>query len=108
MTKRIFRTIFIVAVGVFLASIVLFMTVLYDNFSAVGQSQLRAQIDLAAQGVVHEGIAYFDGLESKNYRITWIGTDGSVLYDSISPHFFTMRIGFLTDRLCLLPPNIES
>lgn len=84
MTKRIFRTIFIVAVGVFLASIVLFMTVLYDNFSAVGQSQLRAQIDLAAQGVVHEGIAYFDGLESKNYRITWIGTDGSVLYDSIS------------------------
>lgn len=84
MTKRIFRTIFIVAVGVFLASAVLFMSVLYDYFSSVGQGQLRAQIDLAAQGVLHEGIEYFDGLESKNYRVTWIGTDGSVLYDSVS------------------------
>lgn len=84
MTKRIFRTIFIVAVGVFLASVVLFMTVLYDYFSAVGQNQLRAQIDLAAQGVANEGMGYFDGLESQNYRITWIGTYGRVLYDSIS------------------------
>lgn len=84
MTKRIFRTIFIVAVGVFLSSAVLFMTVLYDYFSAVGQNQLHAQIDLAAQGVLHEGIEYFDGLEAQNYRITWIGTDGSVLYDSMS------------------------
>lgn len=84
MTKRIFRTIFIVAVGVFIASALLFMTVLYDYFFAVAQSQLRTQIDFAAQGVVNEGIEYFDGLESRNYRITWIGTDGSVLYDSIS------------------------
>lgn len=84
MTKRIFRTIFIVAVGVFLASALLFMTVLYDYFSTVGQNQLRAQIDLAAQGVTNEGIEYFDGLEAHNYRITWIGKDGSVLYDSVS------------------------
>lgn len=84
MTKRIFRTIFAVAVGVFFASALLFMTVLYDYFSAVGQTQLRAQIDFAAQGVSKEGIGYFDGLEPQNCRITWIGTDGSVLYDSIS------------------------
>lgn len=84
MTKRIFRTIFAVAVGVFFASALLFMTVLYDYFSAVGQTQLHAQIDFAAQGVSKEGIGYFDGLEPQNCRITWIGTDGSVLYDSIS------------------------
>lgn len=84
MTKRIFRTIFTVAVGMFLACALLFMTVLYDYFSAVSQSQLRAQIDLAAQGALHEGIEYFDGLTLKNYRVTWIGTDGGVLYDSIS------------------------
>ncbi|WP_369296948.1 ATP-binding protein [uncultured Neglectibacter sp.] len=60
------------------------MTVLYDYFSAVGQTQLHAQIDFAAQGVSKEGIGYFDGLEPQNCRITWIGTDGSVLYDSIS------------------------
>lgn len=84
MTKRIFRTVFIVAISVFLASALLFMTVLYDYFSAVQQNQMRMQIDLASQGVGHEGIEYFEGFESKNYRITWIGTDGSVLYDSVS------------------------
>lgn len=84
MTRRIFRTIFVVALSVFLASVVLFMTVLYDYFSAVGQNQLKMQTELAAQGVYHEGNGYFEALETKNYRITWIGTDGKVLYDSVS------------------------
>lgn len=84
MTRRIFRTVFFVAVSVFLASVVLFMTVLYDYFSAVGQNQLKMQTELAAQGVQHEGSRYFESLETKNYRITWIGTDGTVLYDSAS------------------------
>lgn len=84
MTRRIFRTVFFVAVSVFLASVVLFMTVLYDYFSAVGLSQLKMQTELAAQGVQHEGNGYFEALETKNYRITWIGTDGKVLYDSAS------------------------
>lgn len=83
MTKRIFRTIFIVAVGVFLASVVLFMTVLYDYFSAVEQNQLKMQTELAAQGVEHERSRYFEDLETKNYRITWIQADGTVLYDSV-------------------------
>lgn len=83
MTKRIFRTIFFVAISVFVASVLLFMTVLYDYFSAVGQNQLRTQVDLASQGVINEGRGYFKGLEAKNYRITWIGTDGGVLYDSV-------------------------
>ena len=76
MTKRIFRTILIVAVCVLLAAVVLFMTILYDYFSAVGQNQLRTQLDLASQGVINEGAGYFDGLDAKNYRITWIGTNG--------------------------------
>lgn len=42
------------------------------------------QTELAAQGVYHEGNVYFEALETKNYRITWIGTDGKVLYDSAS------------------------
>lgn len=84
MTKRIFRTILLVAVCVFLASVLLFMTVLYDYFSAVQQSQMRTQLDFASQGVLNEGIDYFEGLEAKKYRITWIGTDGGVLYDSAS------------------------
>ena len=84
MTKRIFQSIFIVALSVFFASIILFMGVLYDYFSGVQYSQLRMQTNLAAQGAENEGIAYFEGLNAQDYRITWIDTDGTVLYDSIS------------------------
>lgn len=84
MTKRIFRAIWLVTVSVFLASVALFMGVLYDYFSGVQRSQLEMQTSLAAQGVTHEGTDYFEGLDASNYRITWIGTDGTVLYDSKS------------------------
>lgn len=84
MTKRIFKTILIVAIGVFFACALIFMTVLYDYFSGVQQNQLKIQTDLASQGVKNEGVEYLKGLNIKDYRITWIGTDGSVLYDSIS------------------------
>lgn len=84
MTKRIFRSICFVATGVFLASLVLFMGVLYEYFSGVQKNQLRMQTSLAAQGVENEGSLYFEGLAAVNYRITWIGTDGEVLYDSRS------------------------
>lgn len=84
MTKRIFKSICIVAVSVFLSSVILFMGVLYDYFVSIQRRQLRMQTDLAAQGAANEGIAYFEGLDVTDYRITWIGTDGAVLYDSKS------------------------
>ncbi len=84
MTKRIFRNILAVALCVFLACALLFLSVLYDYFSASLLRQLRVQLDLAGQGVLHEGIAYFDGIHPEEYRMTWIGTDGKVLYDSAS------------------------
>lgn len=84
MTKRIFRSICLVAVAVFIASFVLIMGVLYGYFSDVQQNQLKTQTLLAAQGVSHEGIDYFDRLEVRNFRITWIDADGKVLYDTVS------------------------
>ena len=84
MTKRIFRSVCFVALVVFTASTILVVGVLYEYFSDVQQSQLKMQTSLAAQGVTHEGAAYFDGLRVMNYRITWIDRDGSVLYDSMS------------------------
>lgn len=81
MTKRIFRSTFIVALVVFIASLILIMGVLYGYFSGTQKAQLKMQTSLAAQGVSHEGIGYFDGLKASDYRITWIGADGAVLYD---------------------------
>ena len=84
MTKRIFRSICFVALAVFLACLVLILGVLYSYFTSARQSQLRAQTALAAQGIAGEGLAFFEGLEPQDYRITWIAADGSVLYDSRS------------------------
>ena len=82
MTRKIFRSLCLVAFTVFLCSVVLIMGVLYDYFSRVQRTQLRMQTELAAQGVETGGMDYFDGLDVKDYRISWIGADGSVLYDS--------------------------
>lgn len=84
MTKRIFRSICLVAFAVFAASLVLIMGVLYSYFSNVQQNQLRMQTMLAAQGVSDEGIIYLEHLETRNFRITWVDEAGEVLYDSHS------------------------
>ena len=73
-----------VAFGVFLASLALIMGILYGYFTKVQQAQLKMQTMLAAQGVSNEGAGYFQGLDIQHYRITWIGADGAVLYDSQS------------------------
>lgn len=82
MTKRIFRSIYIVALGVFIASAICIMGALYNYFTGVQQTQLKVQTNLAAQGVVNEGAGYFENLKTDSLRITWIDTDGTVLYDS--------------------------
>lgn len=84
MTKRIFRSICLVALTVFVASIFLIMGLLYEYFSDAMQAQLKMQTDLAAQGVTNEGIAYFQDLKVRNCRISWIDMNGNVLYDSTS------------------------
>lgn len=80
MSRKIYHAIWLVALVVFLASLVCIMGVLYRYFTDVQMSQLESQTDLAAQGVALEGEDYFTGLTGA--RITWIAADGSVLYDS--------------------------
>ncbi|MFG6339602.1 MAG: PAS domain S-box protein [Lachnospiraceae bacterium] len=84
MTKRIFRSICLVAITVFSASVILIMGVLHAYFSDVQQEQLKMQTNLAAQGVMHEGMDYFKDLDVSDYRMTWIDGQGAVLYDSQS------------------------
>ncbi len=82
MTKRIFHSVFFTALGVFLASAILFMWVLYDYFSSIQKNQLKMQTNLAAQGVANDGERYFEGLTAEGFRITWISEDGTVLFDN--------------------------
>lgn len=84
MTKRIFRSICLATVAVLLVAVVLIMGILYNNFIQVQKEQLRTETNLVAQAVEHEGIGYFDELSPHDNRITWIASDGTVLYDSAS------------------------
>ncbi len=82
MSDKIFKAIYITAISVFLASLVFIMGISYHYFSSLQKSQLKNETELGAQGVTLSGAAYFKKLRAENYRITWIGADGSVLYDS--------------------------
>ena len=84
MTNKIFRSICLVALCVFLASLVLIMGAVYSYYSQLQLDQLRTQTQLIAQGASHEGLEYFSNLTVEGYRITWIDTDGTVLYDNRS------------------------
>ena len=82
MTRRIFRSICVVALAVFVGSMALVMDLLYGYFSSEQMRQLRQQAHLVAQGVSDEGMDFFDGLDMDGTRVTWIAGDGEVLYDS--------------------------
>lgn len=84
MKKNIFRSIFLVAIGIFFFSIILIMGALYSYFSDVQIDNLKKQTELAAIGAEYEGTAYFDSIETKDFRITLIKQDGTVIYDTQS------------------------
>lgn len=82
MTGKIFRSIVAAAGCALLASVLIIMGCLYDYFGGVQEQQLWDELSLAAAGVEQSGRAYLDTLEQTNSRLTWIGTDGEVLYDA--------------------------
>ncbi len=82
MTKKIFKSILIVAGTVLLASIVIIMGCLYEYFSNIHKDKLADELDIAASAVELYGTDYLKNIDSERYRITWIQADGKVIYDT--------------------------
>ena len=82
MSNKIFRSIWLAAVCVLLAALAVILGFSYRYFSAQQKRQLKNETELAAQGAALSGEAYFDGLDTENYRITWIDAQGRILYDN--------------------------
>ena len=83
MSKRIFKSICLVALMVFIASLVFIMGALTTYFTNVQKRQLEDETNLAARGVFLNGTEYLEGIsDEKDYRITWISADGTVIYDN--------------------------
>ena len=82
MTKKIFHSILLVACTVLLACYLVILTSLNDYFTSLRKSQLKTQLSFASTAVEDEGIEYLKNVESGEYRLTLIDTDGTVLYDT--------------------------
>lgn len=82
MTSRIFRCILLVALCVFLASLILIFGLIYNHYSQLQMDQLRTQTQLVAQGASHEGMDYFSNLQIQDCRILWLDQNGTVLYEN--------------------------
>ncbi len=81
MTKKIFRSIFIVSLLTLLASFILIISVLNSMFGKKVESDLESEAMLAAHTLELGGEEFFHLLDTPN-RITWIAADGTVLRDS--------------------------
>ena len=82
MTKKIFQSIIIVAATVLLASLTIILGVSYEYFGNIEKGQLTDELNLASVSVIKDGVDYLGQLQSDHYRLTWIDTDGTVLYDT--------------------------
>lgn len=84
MRQRIFKGSFLVAICVWAACLSLILGALYAQFSKSYTEELKNEAYLAGYGVEKSGKAYFDDLQlSRDFRITWIAQDGTVLWDSV-------------------------
>ena len=84
MTRRIFKSICLAALAVLIGAVAVMMGALYNYFSDLQRRQLAMQTNLTAQAVTAEGVDFLQHMADMDARVTLIGADGSVLYDSHS------------------------
>ena len=82
MTSKIFRSTVFVAAVVLLCSLGIVMGVLYNHFTGVQVEQLKDELSLAVTGTEQYGNAFLENVEADRFRVTWIDTDGTVLFDT--------------------------
>ena len=82
MTKKIFRSIVFAVAVVLVISFSVVTLVLYNNFSQVSSDKLADQLNIVSTSVELMGDDYLSAFQGENYRVTWIDTDGTVLFDT--------------------------
>ena len=82
MVSKIFRSTVFVVVLVLLCSLGIVVGVLYNHFTGVQVQQLKDELSLAVTGTEQYGNAFLENVEADRFRVTWIDTDGTVLFDT--------------------------
>lgn len=82
MRKKIFRYTALSMAVVLSVAMFLIIMVLNNHFNTVEEERMADEASLAAAGVEQSGEDYLTSLDAEDFRITWIDSDGTVLYDS--------------------------
>lgn len=82
MTKKIFKSTVLVSASVLILGIVFVLGILYQYFGKQLDTELAREASYLAYGVEQQGEEYLQQLKNTDSRITYIGEDGTVLYDN--------------------------
>lgn len=82
MIRKIFKSTIFIAIFTLLFSAIVITGVLYRYFGEAQRSQINSELLLAAEATEQLGKEYLEELPYNEYRITWIDSDGTVMYDS--------------------------
>ncbi|MBP5279497.1 MAG: PAS domain-containing protein, partial [Erysipelotrichaceae bacterium] len=82
MANKIFRSILMVAIFVLAATAVFVIDEMYQSFVTSQLEVLQAETRIIAHGIEKDGIAFVEGLDNTDYRLTLIDKDGTVLFDN--------------------------
>ncbi len=82
MTSKIFRSILSATISVLVVSLVVTTMFLYKHFTDIQIKQLKDELYLVSTAVEKSGIDYLEKLSNDYVRITWVNSDGKVLFDS--------------------------
>jgi len=82
MTRKIFRSILIVSISVFLIGMACILGVLYQSFGNQLEKELKKEAQYLEVAIENAGQDVLEDLAGKGERVTLIHADGSVLFDS--------------------------
>lgn len=82
MAGKLLRSILTVSIAVLLVSILVITSLLYRDFAEDQHTQLQHELSFAATATEQLGREYLEELPAGNHRLTWISSEGIVLFDS--------------------------
>lgn len=82
MTRKIFKSIFMASIITLFVTFATIIACMYPYFGNMEEKQLIGELGIAARGTEVAGEDFLTKLKSKQYRVTWIDKDGTVLFDN--------------------------
>ena len=82
MTKKIFKSIMLVCAVVATVGLAFILGILYRYFGNQITTELAREASYLSQGVEEQGVSFLEKLKEQDSRITYIDSDGTVLFDN--------------------------